>query len=129
MTCSPDCPQVEDWHELLGGSLPGDQQVALQAHLETCAQCLQTLEECAAGQEAWTHAARHLDRVRPGDDVAFRNALAKLELEIDDPTAADAKLETEWALDFLTPSDQPGLLGQLAHYDVHAVIGRGGMGM
>jgi hypothetical protein len=38
----------------------------------------------------------------------------------------DAELPT---LDFLSPSDRPELLGQLGHYDVHEVIGVGGMGI
>jgi serine/threonine protein kinase len=33
------------------------------------------------------------------------------------------------ALEFLTPSDRPGVLGTLNHYDVLAVVGRGGMGV
>src|SRR5713101_6206038 len=33
------------------------------------------------------------------------------------------------SLDFLAPSDKPGLLGRLSHYEVQEVIGRGGMGI
>jgi hypothetical protein len=32
-------------------------------------------------------------------------------------------------LDFLAPSDKPGSLGRLGHYEVQAVVGRGGMGI
>jgi WD40 repeat protein len=32
-------------------------------------------------------------------------------------------------LGFLAPSDRPGVLGRLGHYEVHEVIGRGGMGV
>jgi len=32
-------------------------------------------------------------------------------------------------LDFLAPSQQPGSLGRLAHYEVLEVVGRGGMGI
>src|SRR5262245_41153829 len=31
-------------------------------------------------------------------------------------------------LDFLAPSDKQGSIGRLGHYDVQAVVGRGGMG-
>src|SRR5262245_49357400 len=36
---------------------------------------------------------------------------------------------SEGDLDFLTPSDKPGVLGRLGHYEVLGVIGRGGMGI
>src|SRR5262245_30276857 len=42
------------------------------------------------------------------------------------PLDADAGGE---ALPFLTPTDKPGVLGCLGHYDALEVIGRGGMGV
>jgi WD40 repeat protein len=33
------------------------------------------------------------------------------------------------SLDFLTPSNQPGHLGRLGHYEIEQLIGRGGMGI
>ncbi|MCI0459833.1 MAG: hypothetical protein L0Z62_23025, partial [Gemmataceae bacterium] len=33
------------------------------------------------------------------------------------------------SLDFLAPADKPGSLGRLGHYDIQAVVGRGGMGV
>jgi hypothetical protein len=41
------------------------------------------------------------------------------------PAAADG----DAGLDFLEPSGKPGVLGRLGHYEVHEVIGRGGMGI
>ncbi len=41
------------------------------------------------------------------------------------PLAADA----DGGLDFLEPSDKPGSLGRLGHYEVQDVVGRGGMGV
>jgi hypothetical protein len=42
-----------------------------------------------------------------------------------EPAAPDAEVP----LDFLAPSDKPGLLGRLGHYEVRQVVGRGGMGV
>ena len=39
------------------------------------------------------------------------------------PTADGAE-----SLDFLEPSDKPGSIGRLGHYEVQEVVGRGGMG-
>src|SRR5262249_44203229 len=41
------------------------------------------------------------------------------------PAAAGA----DEPLDFLEPSDQPGSIGRLGHYEVREVVGRGGMGV
>jgi hypothetical protein len=56
-------------------------------------------------------------------------ALAKPEGEAEtqgQPPDPDAGRE---ALHFLTPTDKPGVLGRLGHYDILEVIGQGGMGV
>ncbi len=48
------------------------------------------------------------------------------------PTEAASRAgdeDDETPLDFLTPSDAPGSLGRLGHYEVQEVVGRGGMGV
>src|SRR5262249_50930064 len=127
MPRQPGCPQVGHWQELLDGTLPEDRHAPLQAHLETCPDCQRALEECAAGREAWAHAVclRGGQTVR---EIAFRQALEKLQREIDNAALTEVS-PAAWALDFLTPSGQPGCLGQLGRFDVREVIGRGGMGM
>ncbi len=41
----------------------------------------------------------------------------------------DGNAEDDLPLDFLKPSEQPGYLGRLGHYEVKEVVGRGGMGV
>src|SRR5262245_49044321 len=41
------------------------------------------------------------------------------------PAAPDA----DGGLDFLAPSDKPGSIGRLGHYEVQSVVGWGGMGV
>ncbi len=47
----------------------------------------------------------------------------------DNTRTGPANPDAELPLDFLAPSDQPGSLGSLGHYEVQEVIGRGGMGV
>ena len=45
------------------------------------------------------------------------------------PMAAAPRPEPGETLDFLAPSQRPGALGRLGHYEVLEVVGRGGMGV
>ncbi|HJT77127.1 MAG TPA: serine/threonine-protein kinase, partial [Gemmataceae bacterium] len=47
----------------------------------------------------------------------------------EDPRTTPAAGDEGEALDFLEPSDTPGSLGRLGHYEVQEVVGRGGMGV
>jgi serine/threonine protein kinase/WD40 repeat protein len=51
------------------------------------------------------------------------------ELRSDSNAAGAADGETPPLLDFLAPSDKPGSLGRLAHYEIREIVGQGGMGI
>ena len=70
----PSCPPAAAWVGLLSGAVPADRETAMTAHLETCPDCRQTLEACAADADVWARAARHLgagpaDPVPAADDL------------------------------------------------------------
>jgi WD40 repeat protein len=130
MTEPVSCPGPDRWEELLTAELPPEEQSALNTHLETCANCQQTLERLAAGSETWSGAARHLGEGGRVGEAALQRVVAELEgEEVQPPTQAESDLGEELNLDFLSPSEKPEYLGRLGHYEVLEVIGRGGMGM
>jgi WD40 repeat protein/serine/threonine protein kinase len=104
------------------------------------------LDEACAGDE---HLRRRVERLlaaymqvgnfleRPIEAAANVAALAP---PSQGPRSAEDGLRTETPvdpqssildprLDFLAPSQKPGALGRLGHYEVLAVVGKGGMGM
>src|SRR6266849_4696061 len=130
MTEHAACPEPARWKGLLQGSLPDAEQVLLTGHLETCGRCQQTLEGMAAGRAAWGAAARHLGGEPGGEHPALQRALADLEAQPGAPlTQGPTDPAEEPPLDFLDPPEEPGQLGRLGHYQVHEVLGRGGMGV
>jgi WD40 repeat protein len=102
---------------MLDGSLPAAEQSTLGGHLETCVRCRQTLEELAAGRDAWCAAARHLRGETSADGPALYRVLADLEADAEGPAGDEALPE------LLGPA------GRLGRYEVLGVLGRGGMGV
>src|SRR5262249_16129020 len=130
MVPQTSCPDPRRWRGLLEGTLPEPEQAELNAHLETCAACQQTLESLAAEGESWLAAVRGLDPVEESQaEPALRQALEELQGDFGQITTRAETAGGEITLDFLAPSAKPGVLGRLDHYDVLAVIGRGGMGV
>jgi hypothetical protein len=130
MSAHPTCPDPARWRRLLEADLPEGEQSALAAHLETCPGCQRTLEGLAAGHAAWFAAARHLVGAPADEGPALRRVLADLASGAGEPATADGTdPDAGPALDFLGPSEKPGHLGRLGHYEVHEVVGRGGMGL
>ena len=100
----------------LNNRLADDQHRDLEAHLLICPECRNKLDELAGGPGWWTEVRRYLG----GDGVS----------EFMQPLDSEAPQRVrKGELDFLEPSDDPALLGKLGPYEVHEVLGQGGMGI
>jgi serine/threonine-protein kinase len=130
MTPSPSCPRSDLWQELLKGSLPESEQAGLADHLETCTDCQQTLEGLAGGSVEWSGPARQLGRADGAPEAALLRVMDELKGTDNkgerSPPAGGGK---DLSLPFLQPSGKPGYRGRLGHYEIHGIIGRGGMGV
>jgi serine/threonine protein kinase len=124
------CPQVEAWQALLKGSLSEAEQTALSAHLETCASCQQALEGLVASKESWSGTAKDLHQ-RPSDPTGkLGEAMARLKAgAAPSATLTDGGTGQGIDLDFLQPSQHPGHLGRLKHYEILEVLGKGAFGI
>ena len=101
----------------------------LAAHLETCESCRRQLESLAAEPDWWDKAKQLLSST----EVPILNPLAGASRTADtDALALDSRAaatEPSLPLGFLSPAEEPGLLGRLGAYEVSEVIGRGGTGV
>ncbi len=127
MVAQASCPGRERLQRLLDGRLPGPDQEALVAHLDGCPNCQRGIEELAAGREAWAATARYLRDGQPEPERALRQLL-ETPGRVDTDMNAEPN-DAEVPLDFLGPTDRPGMIGRFGRYDVAGVIGRGGMGI
>jgi serine/threonine protein kinase len=110
--------------ELLDGVLPDPQQATLTGHLDTCADCQETLEALAVGGESLVAEARCLAQPATPPDPALSRAINELRGQ-----ARGSSLGAAPALDFLDPPENPGDLGRLGPYEIREVIGWGSMGI
>jgi serine/threonine protein kinase len=124
------CPDRTHWQELLDGALPDDRQGVLEAHLDSCVSCRQTLEELAGGSDTVWLTARRLDQTTTQAGPALGCALDDLYgLQRSGASAALAGSDAGATLDFLDPPQAQEHLGRLGPYEVTAVVGWGGMGV
>jgi len=92
------------------------------------------LDEACAGDPALRERVEALLRSHeeagefPGKLTPQRLAEGFAARESDDTRAAPAA-DGDAGLEFLEPSDKPGSIGRLSHYEVREVVGRGGMGV
>ena len=118
MTLLTTCPDRERLQTLLDGTHDDPE---MTAHLDGCAKCQNLLEALAQ----YTPLPRLRLAPEPtGEETALHRVIDELK---DNP--AEGYTDEDFALDFLTPSDRPGSLGQFGKYEVEQVIGRGGMGI
>jgi hypothetical protein len=142
------CPTPARLQALLDGSLSPLEQADLTAHLDFCGECQQSLNRLADDGSGLEQVLRHANRDRPPGDSAFWPALARLEAvaigvtedlpalpssgrDTPPPSAVPPLLppSSEAGLEFLQPTDTPGMMGRIDRFDVAGIIGRGGMGV
>ena len=119
-TCDPDSLEL-----FLGDRLADSERLALEEHLESCNACRDRLESLAAEPGLWSDARDFLssaDDILDLDGAACATATA---LSRDDSET----VRPEHIRSFLTPTDDPRMLGRFGGYEITGVIGCGGMGV
>ncbi len=126
------CPDLVQLRAALDGDLPAEEQIALVSHLDNCADCRQRLDDLVSGAGPWAD----LRQVYRSDEPAPEPALERVIDEIKSASTTTSEMDTpsprgleSAVLGFLSPTQQPGHLGRLDHYEILAVVGGGGMGL
>jgi tRNA A-37 threonylcarbamoyl transferase component Bud32 len=120
------CPSTEQLAAALRSQQSSAADAELSAHLAECPACQTRLEELAGGS-GWleARAKAHAAPAHPASE-SLHKAMQALESHSPSP-AGDTPSPPQ--LDFLQPSDQPGLLGRFGPYEVLASVAIGGMGI
>lgn len=108
--------------QLLTESLPDVQESQVSDHLSTCPQCRQEFEVLAADNDWWTEATQRLSSRVDQDGGASIASGSIFEDEM-------PHFASDFAVDFLEPSDDAQALGRLGEYEIFEVTGHGGMGI
>lgn len=109
------------------GELNDAQEAATQSHLDQCNACREKFEALAGSPEDWQRISSALrveqQAIRSGgSQLVEQNAAPHFPGEY-------AQAPIEFAISFLEPSDRNDVLGRLGEFEVHNVIGFGGMGI
>ncbi len=142
------CPDRSCLQALLAGELAQKEQEETVRHVETCAACQQTLDSLTPASQSWENLVPHLVKKHPEPAPALRKVIAqaKVGTAMDHTDAEDKSTPHREAapneetqadprpgprdddLAFLSPPTKAGSIGRLAHYEILAVIGKGGFG-
>lgn len=121
------CPSRERWQDHLIGSLPVDEEAMLTEHLDRCAACRETLETLASGGDSLLALARQAGAATDASSPALREVVGRFQAS-SEQTQAETTAAKNDVLAYLSPSEKPGSLGRIGHYEVQAIIGKGGFG-
>jgi len=109
------------------GELSDDQESATQRHLNQCDACRARFDQLVGSPEDWQRISSALrveqQAIRSdGGHFGQRSAAPYFPGEY-------AQAPIDFAVSFLEPSDRDGVLGRLGDFEIHGVIGFGGMGI
>jgi serine/threonine-protein kinase len=112
-----------------------EEQTAIR-HLSECSHCQQRLELLAADRDTWIRLAANLNHsTRLLKDTVSGNLdplLVKGQLDsAEDANAVsdDDSFDADFAVQFLSPSDDTESIGRLGDIEIREIIGRGAMGI
>ncbi|CAN5363823.1 hypothetical protein BH11PLA2_BH11PLA2_38620 [soil metagenome] len=128
------CPPNDELRKMLKGKLADERQANIENHLDDCTGCRSRLELMADAETNLSDIVKHIDKDKPANDSAYWSALNQIEAEanVTSTFAAYTNTPTDTSkkkIDFLRPSDKPGMIGKLGEFEIIREIGRGGMGV
>ena len=112
-------------------TLTEQQEEQLATHLAQCETCCTQLQALAGAPHDWSRIQSVLQSETASASAGSVTTLLPERSGVSDgcrSTQADS-LVSDFAVNFLEPASQPGLLGRLQQIDIHGVIGHGGNGI
>ena len=127
-TCNPDLLKRS-----LSDRLSEVQEEVLAQHLEDCDACQKQLDSLASGDDSWLKIESALRNETTGQHEAAgpRTTLIPVSLAaVDRLHSIGVEIETsDFAVDFLEPSENEDALGTLNNIEIRSIIGHGGNGI
>ena len=122
-----DCPEIDCWQLLLDETAPSDQRERYERHLETCPACQERLDQAEAPEDTLRRRGRRVGdpTIAPSSRHWFRSWSVCARLHR--PCGARRGSQPT-CISYALPGRRT-YSALLARYEVHEVIGQGGMGV
>jgi WD40 repeat protein len=125
------CPPSDSFAQWQQGRLAAEQVQDLVRHLETCADCLKTLEGLADADPISQLLRQEAPAVSAQERVEVDDLVQRLRglLTVPSRVGETQELPRETRFPFLGPPEAPDEIGRLGGYRIQRLLGRGGMGL